>query len=182
VVTIIISVTVLKENAGTKGWWGISLALAAILLLSYRPADGITINGFVWLILAIIVFIMWGLQAYVIKLSASTMSSESITFYMMLSSVFFIPFALMMTDFKMPVNWGVSGMYSALIIQLLNAIGFLFFAYALKYGKAIIVVPMMSLAPVITVILSLILYSVVPHPVILTGMIIAFISIYLMAE
>ena len=35
---------------------------------------------------------------------------------------------------------------------------------------------MMSLAPVVTVILSLLLYQVVPHPVVVTGMILAFIS------
>jgi drug/metabolite transporter (DMT)-like permease len=61
-------------------------------------------------------------------------------------------------------------------------VGYLFFAYSIRYGKAIIVVPMMSLAPVVTVILSLIIYSVIPHPVIVAGMFIAFISIYLLAE
>lgn len=73
-------------------------------------------------------------------------------------------------------------MLAALLIQLLNAVGFLFFAYALRYGKAIIAVPMMSLAPVITVILSLILYAVIPHAVTIAGMAIAFVAIYLLAE
>ena len=73
-------------------------------------------------------------------------------------------------------------MYSAALIQSLNAVGFLFFAYAIRYGKAIIVVPMMSLAPVVTVILSLILYAVIPDPIIITGMVFAFIAIYLLAE
>jgi hypothetical protein len=41
---------------------------------------------------------------------------------------------------------------------------------------------MMSLAPVVTVILSLILYAVIPHPIIMGGMVVAFISIYLLAE
>jgi drug/metabolite transporter (DMT)-like permease len=60
-------------------------------------------------------------------------------------------------------------------------VGFLFFAYAIRYGKAIIVVPMMALAPVVTVILSLIIYAVIPHPVIVAGMIIACIAIYFLA-
>lgn len=54
--------------------------------------------------------------------------------------------------------------------------------YALRYGKAIIVVPVTALAPVITIIISLILYSVVPHPVTMIGLLLAAIAIYLMAE
>jgi len=182
VVTIIFSIVFLKEKTGLRVSVGIGLALLAILFLSYRPPEGSSIDGYLWLILAIIVFIMWGVQAYVIKIASPIMNSESITFYTMASSILLIPFAVIMTDFSVKINWGFSGVYAAVIIQSLNAIGFLFFAYALRYGKAIIVVPMMSLAPVITVILSLILYAVLPHPVVFTGMIIAFISIYLMAE
>jgi drug/metabolite transporter (DMT)-like permease len=182
VVTILFSITILKEKAGLKASAGIALALLAILLLSYRPPEGSPVNGYLWLLLAIVVFIMWGLQAFIMKFASSTMNSESITFYLMVSSVLLIPFAVSMTDFSARINWGLSGVYSAIAIQFLNAIGFLFFAYAIKFGKAIIVVPMMSLAPVITVILSLILYAVIPHPLVLGGMLIAFAAIYLMAE
>jgi drug/metabolite transporter (DMT)-like permease len=88
-----------------------------------------------------------------------------------------------MTDFSQNINWGLSGMYSAFVIQSLNAIGFLFFALALRYGKAIIVVPLMNAsAPVVTVILSLIIYALIPHPIIMTGMVVAFIAIYLMTR
>jgi len=182
VVTIILSIIFLKERASKKAWIGIVLALLAILLLSYVPPESTVTEGVLWLLLAITVFIMWGIQAYVIKLASSDMNSESITFYTMASSIALTPIAFMMTNFSESINWGLSGSFSAIIIQSLNAVGFLFFAYALKYGKAIIVVPMMSLAPVITVILSLILYAVMPHTIVMSGMIVAFIAIYLMAE
>ncbi len=182
VVTIVLSIAFLKEKANVKASIGITLALIAILLLSYRSPEDTIVNGFLWLALAIFVFIMWGVQAYIIKLASPTVNAESITFFTMTSSIILIPIAIYMTDFSIDINWGISGVYAAVIIQSLNAIGFLFFAYALRYGKAIIVVPMMSLAPVITVILSLILYSVIPHPAVLAGMIIAFVAIYLMAE
>jgi len=182
VVTIILSIIFLKERAGKKAWIGIVLALLAILLLSYVPPESTVTEGMLWLVLAITVFIMWGIQAYIIKLASSDMNSESITFYTMASSISLTPIAFLMTNFSETINWGMSGSFSAIIIQSLNAVGFLFFAYALKYGKAIIVVPMMSLAPVITVILSLILYAVMPHTIVMSGMIIAFIAIYLMAE
>ena len=48
--------------------------------------------------------------------------------------------------------------------------------YAFRYGKAIIVSPMTNaVAPVITIIISLIIYQVIPHPIIITGMILALI-------
>ena len=75
------------------------------------------------------------------------MRAESVTFYLMASAVVLMPIALLMTDLSQPINWGWSGLYAAAVIQALNAVGFLFFAYAIQYGKAIIVVPMMSPAP-----------------------------------
>jgi drug/metabolite transporter (DMT)-like permease len=186
-VTIILSVAFLKEHATRRAWIGIILALLAIIMLSYQPPENSPVTGFLWLLLAMIVFIMWGVQAYIMKFISDvsqedSMKAESITFYTMLSAIILIPFALLMTDFSQDINWGFRGAYSAALIQSLNAVGFLFFAYAIRHGKAIIVVPMMSLAPVVTVILSLILYAVVPHPIIITGMVFAFISIYLLAE
>jgi drug/metabolite transporter (DMT)-like permease len=46
---------------------------------------------------------------------------------------------------------------------VLNSVGALCLVYAVRFGKAIIVVPMTALAPVLTIILSLILYRVVPN-------------------
>ncbi|RPH37521.1 EamA family transporter, partial [bacterium] len=187
VVTSVLSVLVLKEKARKRAWIGIGLALVAIVLLAYQPPGKAAIEGYLWLLLSMIVFLMWGLQAYIMKFAsdsskAESMRAESVTFYLMASAVMLIPVALLMTNMSQPINWGASGMYSAGLIQALNAVGFLFFAYAIQFGKAIIVVPMMSLAPVVTVMLSLMLYAVVPHPVIIVGMLLAFISIYLLAE
>lgn len=187
VVTIVLSVLVLKEKARRRAWTGIVLALVAMALLAYQSPGNKAVDGHLWLLLAMIVFLMWGLQAYIMKFASDPgrkgrMRAESVAFYLMASALILVPVALLMTDMSQHINWGLSGMYSAGLIQALNAVGFLFFAYAIQYGKAIIVVPMMSLAPVVTVILSLMLYAVVPHPVIVAGMILAFVSIYLLAE
>lgn len=182
VVTIILSATVLKESASRRSWVGIIFALFAILMLAYQSPENSPVQGYLWLALAIIVFLMWGVQAFIMKSAGDSMHAESFAFYTMSSAILLIPIALFMTDYSQNINWGFSGVYSAIIIQSLNAVGFLFFAYSIRYGKAIIVVPMMALAPVVTVILSLILYAVIPHPIIIGGMILAFIAIYLMAE
>lgn len=187
VVTVALSVIILKEKASRRAWAGIVLALVAIGLLSYQPPGGTAVTGYIWLLLAVIVFVLWGFQAFIMKFASDpgrkqNMKAESVTFYLMASSLVLAPVALVMTDYSALINWGLTGMYSALLVQMLNAVGFLFFAYAIRYGKAIIVVPLMSLAPVVTVVLSLILYSVVPHPVILCGMVCAMVSIALLAE
>ncbi len=182
VITIVLSFLFLKERASKKGWIGISIALVAIILLSYQPPNDTNSSGYLWIILSLIVFLAWGLQAYVMRFANQTMKAESIFFYMMLTGLILIPFALLMTDFSQEINWGFKGPYLAAIIQVLNSIGALTIVYAFRYGKAIIVSPLTNaVAPVITIILSLIIYQVIPHPVIVGGMIMALISIFLMA-
>lgn len=187
VVTILLSVVFLKERASKRAWIGIALSLVAIVMLSYQTAGDSVVQGYTWLLLAVLVFIFWGLQAYIMKFAGDSekegsMKAESFAFYTMVSSLLLVPIAVVMTDFSSSINWEFNGVYLAGIIQSLNAIGYLFFAYTLRYGKAIIVVPMMSLAPVITVIISLVLYAVVPHPIIIIGMVLAFVAVYLLAE
>jgi drug/metabolite transporter (DMT)-like permease len=182
VITIILSYIFLKERASKKGWTGIVLALIAIIFLSYQPPNDTNSSGYLWIILSLIVFAVWGLQAYIMRFANQTMKAESIFFYMMITGLLLIPFALLMTDFSQEINWGFKGPYLAAIIQILNAIGALTIVYAFRYGKAIIVSPMTNaVAPVITIVLSLIIYQVLPHPVIMVGMILALISILLMA-
>jgi len=182
VVTIALSVSFLKERASKKAWTGIALALVAIVLLSYAPVETPVEGGSLWLIMAFVVFAAWGVQAYVMKFAQATMRAESIFFYMMATGLVLAPCALWMTDFSRSINYGMGGPPLAMAIQVLNSIGALTLVYAVRYGKAIIVVPMTSLAPVITIVLSLILYSVIPGPMLVVGMIIACVAIYLMAE
>ncbi len=182
VVTILFSVFFLKERTNLRHWVGIGVALIAILFLSYQEPEANNVRGYLWLILSLFVFLMWGIQAYVMKFSNETMQAESIFFYMMLTGVLLIPVALLMTDFDQSINWGFQGPYLAAMIQVLNSIGALTFVYAVRYGKAIIVVPMTALAPVITIIISLIIYAIIPHWIIIGGMILAVIAIYLLAD
>jgi len=71
----------------------------------------------------------------------------------------------------------------AFAIQILNSIGALTIVYAFRYGKAIIVSPLTNaVAPVITVIISLVLYQVFPHWIILVGMGLAVISMFVLSS
>jgi uncharacterized membrane protein len=182
VLTIMLSLVFLRERASIRHWIGIVLALGAIFFLSYQEPESSTYIGYAWLILAVLVFILWGVQAYVMKFSNEVMHAESIFFYMMLTAVLLIPVAIWMTDFNQEINWGFKGPWLAAIIHILNSIGALTLVYALRHGKAIIVTPMTGLAPVITVIISLILYAVIPSAFLTIGLVLAFIAIFLMSE
>ena len=182
VLTVALSVTLLKERASRRAWAGIVFALIALPLLSYQAPDSGAASGYLWLLGPFAVLVAWGLQAFVMKFSNETMRAESIFFYMMATALLLIPAALWMTDFSQPINWGWRGPWLAALIQVLNSIGALMLVYAVRYGKAIIVVPMTSLAPVLTIVLSLAIYRVIPNPVLVVGMVLACIAIYLMAE
>ncbi len=183
VVSVLLSVLLLGETASPRAWTGIIFALLAMPLLSYQPKDPSSpVRGRLWFVLALLVFLAWGIQAYVLRFANATMRSESIFFYMMLTGLLLVPVAVFMTDFTKPINWGPSGPWLAAPIQLLNSIGALTMVYAFRYGKVIIVSPMINaLAPVITIVLSLLLYRVIPHRVVVAGMALAAVAFYLMA-
>jgi drug/metabolite transporter (DMT)-like permease len=149
--------------------------------LSYTKPDGTEKEGYLWLELTILIFIMWGVQAFYMKLANNSMKAESIFTYMAITAVILIPVTILMTDFHKNINWGFKGPYLTAIIQIMNAIGALSLVYAIRYGKVVIVTPMTSLYPVITIILSLAIYAVIPGPVMIAGIVLAIISIYLFA-
>jgi uncharacterized membrane protein len=183
VITIFLSLVFLKERANFIQWVGIFLSLIAMFLLANPQVGPVKSesDGIGWLILTFLVFAMWGIQMFMLKFSNNTMKAESIFFYTTLASFLFIPIAIYMTDFSVPVNWGFRGPGLTAMIQILNAIGALCLMYALRYGKAIVVVPLTGLAPVITVILSLIFYAVMPGGFLLAGLVVASISISLLS-
>lgn len=179
--TILLSVVFLKEKTSLLKWIGIAIALVAIFFLSYQEPGASDKRGFLWLALSLLVFAAWGLQAYVMKFSNETMKAESIFFYMAITALILSPFAWFMTDFSQPINWGFNGPYLAALVHVLNSIGALTLVYALRYGKAIIVVPMTGLAPVITIVLSLILYAVFPGLMLTIGLVLAVIAMFILS-
>ncbi|MDG5766285.1 DMT family transporter [Balneolales bacterium ANBcel1] len=182
VVTILLSFILLRERARILGWIGIAIALVAIPLLSYTPPGNAIVDGYGWVILALFVFLAWGFQAYVIKFANQSMKAENIFFYMMLTGLLLAPVAIFMTDFNQPINWGFAGPGAAALIQVMNAIGALFLVYAFRYGKAMVVSPLCNaVAPVITVVLSLVIYAVIPHFITILGMIMAIIATFFLS-
>ncbi len=182
-VTVVLSVFFLKETTTRRHWAGIIIALVAIVLMSYQDPESDSTRGYLWFALAIFVFLAWGIQAFFMKMANNRMKAESIFFYMMVSGLLLAPFAYFMTDMSQDINWGFKGPYLTAMIQILNAIGALMLVYAIRFGKVIIVAPLTNaVAPIITIVLSLLIYAVIPNPIIMVGMLVAMVAVYLIAE
>ena len=164
IITVILSTVFLKERVSKLGAIGIALAFVALVCFALSGKTDESVNGYLWIILASIVFISWGTQAFVMKLANNhTPDAESVFVYMTISALLLIPVALLMTDWSVPISHKFNGPALMFFVQMLNAIGALTLVYANRYGKAMIVAPLGdACAPVITCIISLILYSTFP--------------------
>ncbi|WP_294254961.1 DMT family transporter [uncultured Sphingomonas sp.] len=180
VVTIALSFLFMGERTGRLGAVGIVLALLALPTFDFAPGGSAQGGG--WLVLALIVMLCWGLQAYFMKSANRIMSGESIFFYMTVTGLALVPMALALTDFSRPINYGLDGPGLAAVIQLLNAIGALTLVFAFRYGKAIIVAPLTNAgAPLATAIISLVALGVMPGSIKLVGIVLAVAASLLLA-
>ncbi len=179
-VTIVLSWTLLKERTYPLALTGILLSLPAIFLVSLQEPSTSPVHGSFWLVGTIAIFFMWGLQAYYMKSSANALGAEELFVYMTGTGLALSPIALLMGP-GFQANMG-TGFGLTFVIQSLNAVGCLLFVYAVRYGKAIVVVPMINgMFPLVTIIVSLLLYRELPSKFNLAGMVLALVAVLLMA-
>ncbi|MGH8194561.1 MAG: EamA family transporter [Woeseiaceae bacterium] len=182
IITIGLSYALLEERTGFAGAIGILLALIALPLFNYSGGGQDAEYGSAWFVLAFLVLVAWGLQAYFMKLSNRSMRAESIFFYMTVTGLMLVPMALYMTDYSQPINWSADGPALAAAIQILNAIGALCLVYAFRYGKALVVSPMTNAgAPLMTALIALVVLGVVPSSLKIAGIVLALTAAVLLA-
>ncbi len=185
-VTVALSLVLLRERTGALGTLGIILALCSLPLFDYAGGAsgglGVGAYGQLWFLPALGVLAAWGVQAFFMKLANATMDAESIFFYMMITGLLLAPVALAMTDFSVPINWGADGPYLAAATQILNSVGALCLVYAFRYGKAIVVSPLTNAgAPLITAVLSIMLLGTVPTATKIAGIALALVAAVFLA-
>ena len=184
IVTVVLSALFLKERVSKLGYLGILLAFVAIVCFSLSGKTDESIKSYFWIVFAAVVFISWGIQAFVMKLANNhTPDAESVFVYMAVSAVLLIPAALAMTDWSVPVNHGWNGPWMTFCVQILNAIGAYTLVYANRYGKAMIVAPLAdACAPVISCAISLVLYAHVPSPAQIIGIVSAISCVWIFSR
>lgn len=186
VVVITLASIFLKERANKWQMAGIVVALAAILLLSLETGnEGSPVTGWLWIVLAVLVLLAWGIQGFFMKFANESMDAESLFVYMALFAVVLAPVAYFMTPdaatfFAQEAVMGT--FWSSFGIQILNSVGALTLVYAYRYGKAVVVSPMEGLAPMVTVLLSLVILHVIPNPLQIAGLACAAFAMYALSK
>ena len=176
IVTVFLSTVFLKERVSKLGVLGVVLAFVALICFAIPDNTDGSVRSWIWIVFAAVVFIFWGIQAFVMKLANNeTPDAESVFVYMALSAVLLIPVALLMGRNEPTLcSFGWGEPMKVFGVQLLNAIGAFTLVYANRYGKAMVIAPLAdACAPVIMCIISLILYAHFPSIPQIAGMVAA---------
>lgn len=179
-ITVLLAFAALRERLTALSWIGAALALVAIVLFSVSSGDSQETGGtYLWL--AILVCIAWGVQAYFMRKAAVAGVNDATTFgWMTVSGLLLIPVALIMMG-GLPLSFPWQAPALTAITQLLNAVGALFLVMAMSRGKATIVAPVTNaLAPVLTIVLSLIVFRTLPTGFQVAGIVLALVGSSLM--
>lgn len=185
VIVITLASIFLKEKATKWQIAGIVVALLAILLLSQESNKSGSVEGWVWIVLACLVLLAWGVQGFFMKFANNSMDAESIFVWMAISGLVLIPVAWFMNGdaaIFMQQDYALQQGGVAFGIQILNSIGALTLVYAYRHGKAVIVSPMEGLSPMVTVLLSLVVFSVIPNPFQIAGICCAAFAMYALSK
>ena len=162
-ITVMMSMLMLKEKINKVGTIGVFIALVSIVMFSISSSDDTNVEGVGWLVLAIIICICWGVQAYFMKKATNQNVNESSIFgYMTITALLLAPVAYLMIPDK-SITYPIATPLITAATQVLNATGALFLVMALSRGKAVIVAPCTNaLAPVLTAGISMALYQTLP--------------------
>jgi drug/metabolite transporter (DMT)-like permease len=179
-ITVLMAMVLLRERLKPLAVVGLVFALTAIVLFTITGGEAEESKG-PWLLLAILICIAWGVQAYFMRKTATIGVNEATTFgWMTISGLLLIPVALIMVG-GLPTDFPWQAPALTAVTQVLNAVGALFLVMALARGKASIVAPTTNaLAPALTVVISLIAYQTLPTPYGAIGIVLALVGSTLM--
>lgn len=161
-ITVIMAVLILRERLRSLATVGLVGAIIAIVLFSI-PSDTSGESKGPWVILAISICVLWGVQAFFMRKAATDGVNDATTFgWMAISGLLLVPIAIaLMGGIPADAPWQAPALAAG--TQLLNAVGALFLVMALSRGKASIVAPTTNaLAPVLTIVVSLIALQTLP--------------------
>jgi transporter family protein len=105
-----------------------------------------------WLIYALLALVLWGLWGAFSKIASTLLPSWAIFLVELL--VYLVVGGFIWGLQRTPVIWTLSGLAAAVAAGLCGGVALFFFLKALSSGPAVVVVPLTSLYPVITVALG----------------------------
>ena len=132
-----------------------------------------------WLILSIITIISWGFVGFFLKLASN--HSHWTEIYVVSNLALLVASLLLYISQKPSISVGSPGFNYAMIAGIMMALSTISFYVAIQTGKAIIVIPLTSLYPIVTIVLS---YLILHEQISLTkglGIILAVVALVLIA-
>lgn len=132
-----------------------------------------------WFYLSLITLVLWGLWGFLAKLSSKYIGSQAVYLWGSVGASVVTLISLLFLGFRFEFQSG--GVLFALLGGLTGGGGVIFFYYALREGKASLVVTMTALYPLFTILLS---YLILKEDISLRqtiGMALALIAMVLMA-
>ncbi|MBQ0887209.1 DMT family transporter [Streptomyces sp. RM72] len=163
VITVLMATVLLRERITRLAVVGVVAALVAIVLLSIPSGSDDSDSHGPWLLIAILVCVAWGVQAFCMRKAALVGVNDATTFgWMTISGLLLVPVAFaLMGGLPSGAPWQAPALTA--VTQVLNAVGALFLVMAFSRGKATVVAPVTNaLAPVLTIVLSLAVYQTLP--------------------
>ncbi|MEV4042963.1 drug/metabolite transporter (DMT)-like permease [Streptomyces ambofaciens] len=163
VITVLMATVLLRERITRLAVVGVVAALVAIVLLSIPSGSDDSDSHGPWLLIAILVCVAWGVQAFCMRKAALVGVNDATTFgWMTISGLLLVPVAFaLMGGLPDAAPWQAPALTA--VTQVLNAVGALFLVMAFSRGKATVVAPVTNaLAPVLTIVLSLAVYQTLP--------------------
>lgn len=133
-----------------------------------------------WLLFAAITTISWGAWGALIEIPEQAGFHPTLGYAIW--SLTMIPpalIALWVIGWKM--DFRLKPVLIGLTVGFTGAGGQLVLFHALSIGPEYLVFPIVSLAPVITVVLSLVIYAVIPHYITIVGMVSAIVAAFLLS-
>ncbi|MFN3395527.1 MAG: EamA family transporter [Thermodesulfovibrionales bacterium] len=108
-----------------------------------------------WFVFSFIAFLLWGIWGFFSKIANAYMSPSSVYLYGSIGALLVTIFAVLVLGFKLEAQ-AVGIMYS-LLAGISGGAGVVFFYFAMREGKASIVVTLTALYPLVTLVLSCII-------------------------
>lgn len=130
-----------------------------------------------WLVTSLIAFMLFGLWGFFPKLAVGTISPASAIVYEVAGTIVVALVAMKVTGFR--PDFHPKGILFAVLTGITGMLGTLFFFYAVKTGKASVVVCLTALYPAISIILAKIFLHETLSPRQMLAMALALMSIIL---
>jgi transporter family protein len=133
-----------------------------------------------WLALSLVSLGLWGIWGVFSKVATQQLGPQ----VAYLIGIFgYLPvFGILLYETGGKVPWNPWGWAIALAAGMSTGFGLFFFFRALHQGAASVVVPLTSLYPVVTVLLSWLFLGENPSPRQLTGLVLALAAVWLLSE